>query len=306
MYQYSLDFFKGLFDTAILSSEQSDDLEERLGFLNTEMLESLYRNICRSLFERHKPIFAALLTIKIKEMNGTLLAAHKNFLLTGGVSLGEELPENPTAWLLTKQWGELNRLELLPGFEGLLDHFMENHADFYRRWYDSSTPQDFPMPEKWQHLDKFQYLCLQRTIRPDLLVPSLSNFVQENIGDYFITPPAFDLGLVFKDSTPTTPLIFVLSPGADPLNSLEKYAETKKKAVGKVSLGQGQGPKAEKMIEEGIKTGSWVVLQNCHLAVSWMGRLEKICEDLPTLKPHRDFRLWLTSYPSNAFPVSIL
>lgn len=134
----------------------------------------------------------------------------------------------------------------------------------------------------------------------------MSNFVLENIGEYFIAPPAFDLGVVFKDSGPTTPLIFVLSPGADPLNSLEKYAETKKKTVGKVSLGQGQGPKAEKMIEEGVKTGTWVVLQNCHLAVSWMGRLEKICEDLGAQKPHRDFRLWLTSYPSNAFPVSIL
>lgn len=35
----------------------------------------------------------------------------------------------------------------------------------------------------------------------------------------------------------------------------------------------------------------------------------KICEDIaddPRLKPHRDFRLWLTSYPSDAFPVSIL
>jgi dynein heavy chain len=47
------------------------------------------------------------------------------------------------------------------------------------------------------------------------------------------------LGNVFKDSTPTAPLIFVLSPGADPLNSLEKYAESRKRAVSKVSLGQG-------------------------------------------------------------------
>ena len=42
--------------------------------------------------------------------------------------------------MLEKQWGELNRLEKLNGFEGLLDHFMAEHAGFYKEWYDSSTP----------------------------------------------------------------------------------------------------------------------------------------------------------------------
>ena len=32
-----------------------------------------------------------------------------------------------------------------------------------------------------------------------------------------------------------------------------KYAESKKKAIDKVSLGQGQGPKAEKLIENGYE-----------------------------------------------------
>lgn len=101
-----------------------------------------------------------MLTIKLKEMAGTLDAAHKKFMLTGGVSLGDAMPDNPTDWVLEKQWGELNRLAKLKSFDGLVEHFLENHAGFFRNWYDSSSPQDFEMCEKWQHLDKFEHLCL--------------------------------------------------------------------------------------------------------------------------------------------------
>lgn len=48
----------------------------------------------------------------------------------------------------------------------------------------------------------------------------------------------------------------------------------------KVSLGQGQGPKAEKLLEAGMEAGLWVCLQNCHLAVSWMPSLERIVQDI--------------------------
>lgn len=49
-----------------------------------------------------------------------------------------------------------------------------------------------------------------------------------------------------------------------------------------------------------------VMLQNCHLSVSWMPVLEQLFESFEIDKIHPDFRLWLTSMPSESFPTSIL
>ena len=74
------------------------------------------------------------------------------------------------------------------------------------------------------------------------------------------------------------------------------------------SLGQGQGVVAQAMIENGMKQGHWVLLQNCHLAKSFMPLLEQILLGIQeeASEIHEDFRLFLTSMPAAYFPVSIL
>ena len=65
---------------------------------------------------------------------------------------------------------------------------------------------------------------------------------------------------------------------SDPTAALLKFAEERGRRVEVVSLGQGQGPVAQRWIDEGVQEGFWVVLQNCHLAKSFLPQLELICE----------------------------
>uniref|UniRef100_A0A8C9MKB7 Dynein axonemal heavy chain 12 n=1 Tax=Serinus canaria TaxID=9135 RepID=A0A8C9MKB7_SERCA len=309
MYQYSLSWFVSLYISSIHDSNKSKVLKKRLQYLNDHFTYNLYCQVCRSLFETDKLLFSFLLCCNLLMANNEIQHQEFMFLLTGGVGLKNEHKNPDPSWLSDKSWDELCRASEFPAMERLRSHVSENIGE-WQKMYDSKEPHNFPLPEELNNtFSELQKMIVLRCLRPDKIGPAITTFVTEKLGKKFVEPPPFDLAKSYLDSTATVPLIFVLSPGADPMSSLLKLANDREMVGDKfqsISLGQGQGPIATKMIQTGMEEGTWVCLQNCHLAVSWMPMLEKICEELDSEKCHPEFRLWLTSYPSPKFPVTIL
>ena len=324
MYQYSLSWFISLFVRSIhASAEESEDedsgvpepaevdLHERLKIIAEHFTYSLYQNVCRSLFEKDKLLFSFLLCTRIMTSEGRLPVEEFNFFLTGGVGITAKSVPQPKGeeWISAKMWGEVTRLASTCSlFENLPDHIAQDTAA-WMAIYDAVQPQEMTYPGEYgTQPTAFQKLLVMRCLRPDKVTPAVNDFVDATMGRRFIEPPPFDLQGSYNESNAMTPLLFILSAGSDPTAALLKFADEAGKGsdIGVISMGQGQGPKAAVLIEEGRETGKWVLLQNCHLAPSWMPSLEKICEGINAENTDEQFRLWLTSMPSPAFPVSIL
>jgi len=122
-------------------------------------------------------------------------------------------------------------------------------------------------------------MMLLKFLREERMIFFIKEFVKTELGPIFIESPPFDLDGAYEDSRSMTPIIFVLSPGASPIEqliSLAKEHDMDGPRFKILSLGRGQGKIAEKMIENGRRNGEWICLQNCHLAASWMSELERI------------------------------
>lgn len=194
-------------------------------------------------------------------------------------------------------------------FEQIFQEITTNSSHWIE--YYESTDRNLiePPPPFDTSLTHFQKLLLFKCFRPTKILHCVRIFIANAIGMEFTEPPAFNLASAFSDSTCKHPLLFILSPDSDPLRSIEQLARSQSvraDRISSLSLGQQPHAVAMKMIEEGTKSGDWVILQNCHLARDWMPALERVCDSLAPDSAHQDFRLWLTSNPVEFLPLPVL
>lgn len=59
------------------------------------------------------------------------------------------------------------------------------------------------------------------------MVSAVQNFIKEEMGQQYIEPLPFDLSLSYEDSSSSTPLIYIISRGSDPMAEIFRFAEKK-------------------------------------------------------------------------------
>eukprot|EP00911_Craspedida_sp_UC1_P000920 UC1_evm1s700 len=162
MYQYSLDWYRGLFLAGIAKSEKSEDVEQRLENINDYFTFLLYCNVCRSLFEKDKLLFSFLLCARILMNKDAIDMDEWRYLISGSSLVPPDKPNPQPDWLNDRAWTEIRLVSLLPAFKGFDEEFVE-HAAGFKRIFDSAEPHRETYPGRWQEgLNSFQKLLVQR------------------------------------------------------------------------------------------------------------------------------------------------
>lgn len=146
---------------------------------------------------------------------------------------------------------------------------------------------------------------LIKCFRPDRLLAALGVYTNKIFNLDIVAEASYDFDtMVMDEIVSSTPVCLCSVPGYDASYRVENLVTTTKSRCVSIAMGSQEGyGLADQAIATAIRTGSWVLLKNVHLASSWLSQLEK---RLQALNPPKAFRLFLTMETNPSIPVNIL
>jgi len=251
------------------------------------------------MFEKHKLFYSFLITIQIELDKQIINYNQINFFLKGNLSLDKSLTikSKPTLnWLTNDTWHHCLFLSknFPEKFQNLLINIQENHLE-WKQWIENDQPEKNFLPKPFNNLlNDFEKLMLLRCFCQNRIIFAINNYVTKIMGEKYIIPPTIYFDSIFEQSTSQIPVIFILSPGSDPTNDIQKLAERKyqtrkmtteneeQKPLRILAMGQNQEKLALQALHLAQQQGTWLLLQNCHLLLPFLNELEKELETSST------------------------
>ncbi|XP_014210223.1 dynein heavy chain 7, axonemal-like [Copidosoma floridanum] len=317
MYRFSLAWFTQLYIKSIETSNRSVIHKKRIDYLKMSSIQNLHLSVQNALLDRHKLIYSFLLCAKTlmdteqvteQEFNVFMNLDGKYFTRDNATISSNN--NNPAPqWLSDKSWKEVCKISNSLGvFQNFANSFSTNIAK-WKKSCNSIDCDDFCIPPPWDNkLTTFQKLIVTRILCPGRIIAKITEFVESVVGYGNGSFVPNNVTRPYAESSCFTPLLFILPSYSSPFAIVNKLAKVLgySAKLHVLSMGPSQGQKAELLIEMGRKNGEWVFLHNCHLALTWMTKFEKMCEEFTVSNTNLGFRLWMSAQTDDKFPIGIL
>ena len=296
-YQFSLQYFADIFASVLHNNPNLEPLKDytaRGEMILRDIFVKSYQRVSSTLLQKDRATFALLL------VNASPFIVKKDIL---GLVLDKRVSGNDVSNNSDEQSRVMEQAALLPG---LKEHLALVSTEELDRFCTEELAEQFVLTTTGgKSLLEVQILSLLmvKLFRLDRFVPAAENFVAAIFGQEFLQP-ADDLEVIVDQVSCTQPIAMASSPGFDASYKVEGLVGKLNVQCSSIAMGSNEGvDSAEKSIGTAASSGTWVLVKNVHLAPAWLQSLEK---RLSSLKPHPNFRLFLSMETSPKIPVNLL
>jgi dynein heavy chain 1, cytosolic len=337
LYQFSLNFFlsilqKVLSSSAATKSNDQQQSTDRLKILSIGFFQEIARRVLRSLKYDDKILFM----VRLAQIASTSASANasavddlstiESDLFYRGVASAHRHSNETNEQLKKCQeilqlddlaTKRLTNLASLPAFQQLPTTMIKDPQAFIgflqssiisietvpMNWLPSSTPA-----ASSTRLALLQCLLVQ-ALRPDLLVVALEHYIAVIFANNLTWRDfvRIDLRAVMtEDAHAGAPILICSDRGQDASHQVDQLAGSMQQNLLQVAMGSTEGySEADRIVAQGAKLGSWVLLRNVHLCLEWLALLEKRLSST-IASAHPNFRLFLTSSMNVDLPSGLL
>ena len=297
-YQFSLKYFVDIFLSVLQNNpnlQSQGHHAARAEIILRDLFVKTFQRVSLGLLQNDRITFGILLAqVSPYKMDKSLI----NIILDASVT-GNDVSSDPQ--LRQDVYGKISQMPVLNSFVAGTD------ATQWDRFYSEELAENF-VPPVWDQttnlLDKeLRSLLLVKLFRLDRFVPAAEKYLVAVFGSKVLDVTE-GLNVVVRQVQATTPIALSSSPGFDASYKVDSLVHQAKVQCSSIAMGSSEGVgAADKAINNAAASGSWVLVKNVHLAPNWLQSLEK---RLNSLKPHANFRLFLSMESSPKIPVNLL
>lgn len=296
-YQFSLQYFVDIFHSVLRTSKGNSltNQQARIDSIIKELFIRAYRSTAMTLLQRDRVTFALLLA------QASPFKFDKSLI---DKLLDQDLPGADASTNTENRSVAMNVAASLSMFKETLSDIPDEAWDNFltAEFAEKNVPD--VSPGGTRRLDQLLHaLLLVKLFRVDRMVPAAEMFVNEVFGASMLDV-SDDLGRIVQEVSAQTPVVLNSSPGFDASYKVEQLVDRTSARCARVAMGSSEGiANADAALANAAASGSWVLVKNVHLATEWLQNVQK---RIDSLKPHPDFRLFLSMESSPKIPVNLL